>query len=194
MHGFQEESVVKNLSGVKEFIYVPARHCGMLGSIKTIDEAMNQDVDFNKKITEVEERLEGHYTETRDDFIVKTLEEYDTSDASTHIKKCVIVSSPKRMDYIDNFALCNTSNNEYYNDSEKLHQYDSNDASVYEMLKKLLDTTETAIADFQLINFEEKEESISSLKKQIKNCKNPMQLKELNQKLNAAYKKRKKKN
>ena len=182
MHGFQEEKVVKSLSGVKEFIYVPARHCGMLGSIKTIDEAMDQDVDFNKKITEVEERLEGHYTETRDDFIVKTLEEYDTSDASTHIKKCVIVSSPKRMDYIDNFALCNTSNNEYYND-----------ASVYEMLKKLLDTTKTAVADFQLINLEEKEESISSLKKQIKNCKNPMQLKELNQKLNAAYKKRKRK-
>ena len=42
-------------------------------------------------------------------------------------------------------------------------------------------------------NFDEKEDSISSLKKQIKNCKNPMQLKELNQKLNAAYKKRRKK-
>lgn len=138
-----------------------------------IDDVMDQDVDFNKTITEIEERLEGYYTETRDDFIVKTLEEYDTSNASTHIKK---------MDYIDNFALCNTSDNEYYND-----------ASVYEMLKKLLDTTETAVADFQLINLEEKEESISSLKKQIKNCKNPMQFKELNQKLNATYKKRKRK-
>ena len=36
-----------------------------------------------------------------------------------------------------------------------------------------------------------KEEDISSLKKQIKYCKNPMQKKQLEKKLNEAYKKRK---
>lgn len=40
---------------------------------------------------------------------------------------------------------------------------------------------------------EPKRESISSLKKQIKNCKNPMELKTLNRKLNQLYKDRKKK-
>lgn len=65
-------------------------------------------------------------------------------------------------------------------------------------LKVLSEEPETFIDGFttttsvEIVNLEEKEESISSLKKQIKNCKNPMQLKELNQKLNAAYKKRKK--
>lgn len=66
-------------------------------------------------------------------------------------------------------------------------------ASISEILQKLTDMTKTAVVEFEKLKLEPKEESISSLKKQIKNCKNPMQLKELNQKLNAAYKKRKRK-
>lgn len=66
-------------------------------------------------------------------------------------------------------------------------------------LKVLLEKPETFVDSFstttsvEIANSESKEDSISSLKKQIKNCKNPMQLKELNQKLNATYKKRKRK-
>ena len=67
-------------------------------------------------------------------------------------------------------------------------------ASIGEILQKLTDMTKTAVVEFEKLKLEPKEESISSLKKQIKNCKNPMKLKELNQKLNEAYKKRRKKN
>lgn len=73
------------------------------------------------------------------------------------------------------------------------------DARTSGFLKVLSEEPETFIdgwtpTSVEIANSEPKEDSISSLKKQIKNCKNPMQLKELNQKLNAAYKKRKKKN
>jgi len=61
----------------------------------------------------------------------------------------------------------------------------------HKCIESIMDASTTSIELDDLADFEPKEESISSIKKQIKNCKNPMQLRELNRRLNELYKGRK---
>lgn len=139
---------MKNLNGVKEFIYVPAR--GSNGElIRFMCELINTGYDFDNLSLEVKKYINEQFSK-------KEMEV---------IKEALNINSGKTPHFI------------FFNES------------CFNLPKA---------EDFkrELIEFESesKVESISSLKKQIKNCKNPMQLKKLNQKLNSVYKKRKKGN
>lgn len=164
MHGFREESVVKNLSGVKEFIKMPVD--------KSKTSTVNKDVDFSEISEKISKRIERRYEDMHNKDIFFA--------ARKNIK--LMPADFDTMPAMPNFG------DEYYDDS-----WTSG------FLKVLLEEPETFVDSFsattsvEIANSEPKEDSISSLKKQIKNCKNPMQLRELNQKLNAAYKKRKRK-
>ena len=136
--------------------------------MKPIDDAIDEYVNFNEAINEVEDKigknLEEWHEKSHNDFFIRPIKNMELKYTTT-----------------DNDA------------------YEYPNTTLSDILKKLLEEPEPFIdgwtpTSVEIVNLEEKEESISSLKKQIKNCKNPMQLKEPNQKLNAAYKKRKKKN
>ena len=53
MHGFQKESVVKNLSGVKEFIKIPVD--------KNKTSIVNKDVDFSEISEKISKMIERSY-------------------------------------------------------------------------------------------------------------------------------------
>lgn len=136
------------MSGVKEFIYVPAR--GSNGKlIRFMCGLINTGYDFDNLSLEVKKYINEQFSKKEIEVIKEALNINSCKNASFYFLDELCFNLPKAEEF------------------------------------------KREIVEFES---EPKVESISYLKKQIKNCKNPMQLKELNQKLNAAYKKRKKKN
>lgn len=136
------------MSGVKEFIYVPAR--GDNGKlIRFMCEIINTGYDFDNLSLEVKKYISEQFSKKEMEVIKEALNINSGKNASFYFLDESCFNLPKAEDF-----------------KREVIEFES----------------------------EPKVESISSLKKQIKNCKNPMQLKKLNQKLNSAYKKRKKGN